>query len=55
MSYTAWAIMMLVALIMNIITILMNLRDHEPNELILILAIVNAMVMAYFVMQAMTN
>lgn len=55
MSYTAWAIMLLVALVMNIITILMNLRDREPNRLIIILAIVNLMVMIYFVMRAMTN
>lgn len=50
MSYTAWAIMMLVTLIMNIITILMNLSDREPNRLIIIPTIVNAMVMIYLVM-----
>lgn len=55
MSYLAWAIMALAALIMNIIVILMDLRDHKPNGLNITLAIVNTVLMVYFVMRAMAN
>lgn len=55
MSYTAWVIIALAALVMNIISILMNLRDQKPNGLNITLAIVNAMLMVYFAMRAMAS
>lgn len=58
MSNTALMGMICVALaafIMNIITIIMKLTAHEPIKTPIILAVVNFMIMVYFIMRAMPN
>ena len=57
MSNTAWGIMMLITLIMNLIVIPWDIRDGEYRSagLSIALAIISAMAMVYFFMQAMTN
>ena len=57
MSNTAWGIMMLITLIMNLIVIPGDIRDGEYRSarLSIALAIISTMAMVYFFMQAMTN
>lgn len=58
MSNTALIGMICIALaafIMNIITILMKLTAHETIKTPIILAVVNFMIMVYFIMRAMPN
>lgn len=57
MSNTACGIMMLITLIMNLIVIPGDIRDGEYRSagLSIALAIISAMAMIYFFMQAMTN
>ena len=58
MSNTALMGMICIALaafIMNIITILMKLTAHETIKTPIILAVVNFMIMVYFIMRAMPN
>ena len=57
MSNTAWGIMMLITLIMNLIVIPGDIRDGEYRSagLSIALAIISAMAMVYFFMQTMTN
>ena len=57
MSNTAWGIMILITLIMNLIVIPGDIRDGEYRSagLSIALAIISAMAMVYFFMQAMTN
>lgn len=55
MNYEVWVYLMSAALTMNILTILINIRDQKPIRLNITLAIVNTMLMVYFIMRAMAN